>query len=371
MLELSKNLGYLSSVIANYSRGKKGYKDQAQFKAHYLITFPDNTEWIVFSTTSIRERIKQQYWESLNLKEINPAIKRAYVVYPDSISPEERNIAAAKNHKIIQREEFSTIEGIISQEELFNLIEEYSIERKTQGQKSSITGNNFEIRIAFILENPWNLKKWKTGDPSIDGIHYDIFKKIVTCFKLVPSEVVKITATANKNTIGFLPSGGLAKTDVLAFVQKVDGSVPFFTISCKRSSNSIVSVHQFNANVYADVLDPENNELRELLNLFQTCGNRYNMGEENASRLEMVLRPYIDRLILWALGGFYRRGNGYQCAYYILIYDNYHGSISIHSVFDYCSLLKSYNKGMFGTPFSWTYQGRRGTNIQLKCKTIK
>lgn len=373
ILELSKELGYISSITRGYKRGKSGYTDTAQFKAPYLITFPDNTDWIIFTTTSIRDRIKQQYWDSLNLKEINSRIKRAYLVYPDSISVQEKNTAERKNAKIAVKGEYSTLEGIIPQDKLFNLIEAYSLIGKTPGQIHDIRGNNFEIRIAAILENPWNLEKWKTNDPTLEGMHYDIFKSIVTCFGLDRSKVLRIHATSDKNDIGYLPSGGPVKTDVLAQVITVGNSAgDYYTISCKRSGDSSVSVHQYNADTFAKVLDPSNKELRDLLNLFQRCGNKRDMGNNNADRLTALLAPHIDRLSLWALGGYGGDGNPQtQWANYIITYDNHSGTTSIHKITDYCTLLKQHNTGAFGTPFSWTYQGTRGTNIQLKCKIIK
>ena len=373
LIELSKKLGYISSITPDYKIGKPGFADKKQFKAHYLITFPDNTEWVIFTTTSIRDRVKEQYWESLNLKQLNPNIKRAYLVYPDSILPSEKRKGIRKNAKIESKAEYSTLEGIISQDRLFNLIEEYALSGKTPGQIRGIKGNNFETRLAAILENPWNLEKWKTNDPCIEGIHYDIFKSIVTCFNLDSSETSQIEATADKNEIGLLPSGGLPKTDVRVKVitaHNTDGD--YYTISCKRSSDSSVSVHQYSADTFSRVLDPSNTELKELLNLFQRCGNKRDMGKDKANRLAELLKPHVERLSLWALGGYGGDGDPKtQWANYIITYDNLHGSTSVHVIKEYCRLLMQQSTGTFGTPFNWTYQGTRGTNIQLKCKILK
>ena len=56
----------------------------------------------------------------------------------------------------------------------------------------------------------------------------------------------------------------------------------------------------------------------------------------------------------------------------LVVYDNNDASTTMHSTEDYCTLLiENETDGNFGTPFKWTYQGERGTNIQLKCKIIK
>ena len=374
LLDLSKQLGYISSFTDKYRVGKEGYKNTSQFHPPFLITFSDGTQWIFFTTTTIRERVKASYWDTLNLKALNPKITRSYLVYPDSINPEEKKKAERKNARIIAYYEYSTLDGIISQDKVFNYIEEYALRGKSDGQVRDIQGNNFEARIAATLENPWNLKKWKTGDLNLEGMHYDIFESIVECFGLNRNTVSSISATSDKSEIGLLPSGGPAKTDVLVHVYTTDNPEgDIYTISCKRSHGSSVSVHQYNADTFSRVLDPSNKELKELLTLFQRCGNMRDMGTEKVKRLTELLSPYIDTLSLWALGG--NGGDGdmqTQWARYIITYDNNTGTTTIHKITDYCNLLRQKNtRGSFGTPFSWTFQGQRGTNIQLKCRIIK
>ena len=364
---------YIISVIKDYKCGRPGYRDQNQFKAPYLIEFADHTKWILFTTTSIRERVKTQYWEAYNFKELDKSISSAYLVYPDSIPEKERNTAVAKNEKIQSKGEYSTLEGIVSQDELSNLIEAYALKGKTQGQILDAKGNSFESRVASILNNSLNLKKWKTNNELLEGVHYGIFCSVVNCLKLNNETVNSIDATSDKTIIGLLPTGGPVKTDVLVTVTENNGTKKHYTISCKRSSESSVSVHQYSADVFADVLDKNNKELRSLLNLFQEKGNRRDMGDDNIDRLTDLMKPHSKKLAFWALGGVGGAGNPEtQWANYILTYDNNDSSVSMHTLSDYYDLLIANNvKGMFGTLFGWTYQGRRGTNIQLKCKIIK
>ena len=367
--------GYIIQVTSDYRIGKEGYANDKQFYAPFLIVFEDESKWAIFSTTSLRtDRVKGQQWDALNLKEIDPLIVKVYLVYPDGLSQKDRDLFLKQNEKYVNRIEYSEIDAVVSQDEIVNLIEDYALRNKTQGQKKDIQGNSFESRVADVLSFKTNLEKWKNDDDTIEGMHFEIFKSIVNCFGINKEKTESISATCDKKVIGRLPSGGNPKTDVLAEVINLDGSSQKYTISCKRSSEKSVSVHQYNADAFADVLDKDNPRLRRLLQYFQACGSKEKFGEENSNELEKELSPYVEKLSMWVLGGQGGDGNPLtQNAEYILTYDNNGKNATIHRVEDYCHMLIESNvTGFFGTPFSWTYPSkRRGKDIQLKCKILK
>lgn len=367
--------GYITKYEADYRIGKDNYNNDKQFYAPFMIFFDDLSKWALFTSTSMRtDRIKGQQLDAANLRNIDPSITHVYLIYPDSVSDNIKNGFIRQNNKYSNKDEYSAIDGVISQDMIYNYIESYAIRHKNQGQIKDIQGNNFESRVAAILSHKLNLNKWKNNDNTIEGMHYNLFRKIVECFELDPSEIKSIEATSDKNRIGRLPSGGNPKTDVLVTVYYNDDNTKNYTISCKRSSDNSVSIHQYNADSFADVLDKENTRLRELLNLFQERGNLRDFGEDNISRLTQELIPYTEKLALWALGGIGGDGNPeIQNAKYILIYDNNDNSSSIRSVEDYYKhLINEGITGHFGTLFSWTYPSKRkGQDIQLKCKIIK
>jgi hypothetical protein len=374
ILKRCVDIGYLKCLHGNYRVGKEGYSNTTQFYTPFLIEFQDDTKWALFTTTSMRtDRIKGQQWDALNLKEIDNNIVGVYLVYPDGISDSGKAEFVRQNKKYINREEYSAIDAVVSQDEICNMIEEYAIKDLSTGQIKDIQGNSFESRIAAILSYAQNLNKWKNGAATIEGMHYDVFENIVNCFELDTLHTQSISATSDKKTIGRLPSGGNPKTDVLVTVEKDDGTTEKFTISCKRSSDKSVSVHQYTADAFADVLDRQNERLRQLLRLFQESGSLSAFGEENCNALTLELQPYKDKLSLWVLGGQGGDGNpDTQCADYILTYDNNDSSATIHRIQHYCEQISAASNGSFGTPFSWTYPSkRRGESIQLKCKILK
>ena len=367
-------VNYLSSYTKDYRIGKTGYNNSKQFYSPFLIEFEDGTKWIIFNTTSMRtDRIKGNQWDALNIKNIDTSITKAYIIYPDSLPSTIKNEFIRQNKKIKNQDEFSAIDEILSQDCLYNLIEKQAIQHKNKGQQKDIQGNNFETRVANILSDEINFKKWVLSDTLQVGMHYDIFETIVNCFHLEKENIKKIDATSDKKIIGKLPTGGFPKTDILVSVIDKRSQKHFYTISCKRSDCDSVSVHQYNADSFAAVLDKNNSNLKQLLNKFQTVGNLRDFGEENINLLTKELKPYKIKLLRWVLGGHGGSGNPQtQNANYILTYNNQTNSTSIYTLNDYCKKLSSTNtSGHFGTPFSWTYPSKRKSkDIQLKCKIL-
>lgn len=363
-----KELDYIVDYSPNYHKGMPGYADKEQFKAPYIIEFHDKTNWLVFTTTSLRDRIKEQYWDAQNLKQLNNKITEAYLVYPDVLSDSEKKKFKSANERIKNKAIYSTLDGLLSQDSFFNRIEEKAISNLSEWQKKVKQGKSFEHRVAATLKNPINLEKWKTDNKIIEGLHYHMFEMIMATFGIEKNSVQSIKSTSDLATIGSLPGGGEAKTDVLSEITFTDGTAKYYTISCKRSSKKAVTVHQGTANGIADALDANNSELRRVLIEFQRAGSRDKMNENDALILEEQIQAYIMPLCDLALGGYGGKGDPQkQWANYLIIYDNNTESSKSHTTKAYCELLANDSKRAFNTPFSWSYQGDRGKSIQLTC----
>ncbi len=366
-----KNYSYIKEIIKDYRCGYPEY-DNTQFYCNFVIVFQDNIKWIVNITTSFRsDRLKGNQWDTYNIKEIDPTISKSILVYPDDLSEDDKEDFIAYKVKIINKVHFSAIDDIVGQQELFELIENFANKNLSVGLKKDLQGNNFESYISNILSNEKNLEKWKTKNPKLVGMHYDFFEKILFCFDLDKNTVIKIDATSDKKIIGNLKTSGSPKTDIIVTVHLKNEKKQYFTISCKKTSEKSVSVHQYTADAFADVLDSKNETLRALLQKFQENGNLRDFGTENAELLKVELKPYMEKFVRWVIGGYGGKvQNQLQIADYILISDE--NNISIHTLDDYVSmLLKPENESHFGTPFQWTFaSGRKGKDIQLKCKIL-
>ncbi len=374
ILKECQDNGYIKDYVVQYRIGKDGFNNQKQFYAPFLVEFNPDEKWIIFSTTSMRtDRIKGQQWDSINIKNIVPAVKKAYLVYSDDISQEDTIEFQRQNEKYVTKGEYSAIDQILSQDALYNLIEKTALTSLNSGQIKDMQGRKFEDRVATILSNQDNLKKYVTADKTITGINYPIFYNIVSSLDIEKENIVTINATTDPSVIGKLPTSGNPKTDVYVTIATTQGE-KVITISCKRTSSKWVTVHEYTADAFSYVLDASNEHLKLLLHEFQQNPTLTTFGTTNQEALTKELRPYVNKLAKWVLAGVYGYGDPTKhWATHILTYDNNDGTTAFHTIDEYIDALQRNGiTGHFGTFFTWTYPSkRRGKSIQLKCKIIK
>ena len=397
-----KRDGYLTQVIKEFRAREPGYQNPDQYYAPFLIQFNDRTRWVLFSTTSMRtDRIKGQQWDADRLKQVDATISKALLVYPDDVKGSVRSEFIRQKQKYDTGWEFSRIDDIIAIGDLLKQIKDFDnalqsaslgcepeILAKTESQTGALSnllennvsatnetdlgrawdigGRNFERFVAGILSDAKLLSVWKECKSDSD-FTYDCFCKILCCLKVNRENVLSIRATADKDDIGLLPSGGSPKTDVIAIVKNVSGQERQFTFSCKRSAKSHVSAHQYSADAFANVLDKTNDRLRALLRTFQIYGNKSDFPKEDAVALESMLLDKISPLCKWVVGGHGGEGREKQLADYVVTFRVDTNQFAIHSTNEYVRLMIASSKGYFGTPFQWTFaSGQRGKSIQLK-----
>lgn len=375
--------GYISDFQQDFRIGHPTASNTAQFYAPFMIQFMDRSRWVIFSTTSMRtDRIKGQQWDAYNLKSLDTTVTKAILAY----SPESNDVKKFKRQddKYTNGWEISAIDRILDFNELVKKIkeealatfkDEVDIPSNTPSAKVGKIwdkkGKGFERYVAKILQDRQFFAFWKKGNFPAKNKEFMHFKKLVDTFGLDATNVIKIETTADKKEIGYLPSGGSPKTDVIADITLSDGETLQITISCKRSKCDTVSIHQYTADTFADVLAPNNAKLRKLLNDFQYFGNVRDLPPETKNELKNELNPLLHNLSMWVVGGFGAEvKNKSQFAEYIVSYQTTKDCFSVHKVEDYCNSIST-KKGTFGTPFNWTYASKqRGKSIQLKAPVL-
>ncbi len=369
MIESLSDRDYIVMSQKKYRIADPNYGEE-QFYFQFLIEFQDHEQWILHHTTSIRDRITEQQWNSEHIKRLNAYVKKAYVVVPDSLDSKEKTIAENYNNKIVGQKIYSALDGVVSFETVYRMIEHKAASLMESGQARARLGLHFEEKLVDALNNQQNLDKWKNRTSTSVGYLYSLFVDVMSALDSKPNEVDYIVATSE---IPKLPSGGSPKTDVLLEITKPDGTKEDYTFSCKRSSADRVSVHEYTADAFSKVLNPNDTQLKELLNEFQDAGGIRSMEQGRAEELERRLSSYKTKLSQWVLAGIGGEGDPkIQWASHIITVNENTNSYSIRTIADYIKECEERDVGgQLGTPFQWTYpSGGKGQRIQLKGRIL-
>ena len=346
--------------------------------AKCILHLPNEEKWAIFTTSSLRERVKQDHWDSFLLKHYKEADK-CYLVYFSSIKEKERELFVKENDKIQRIKSdnnlLDELDEIISDTELYYKIANISYEQMPHGRKEDKAGRDFESNIVDVLNNENNLKFWN-GDVSSIGKMYPIFSMIL--FKFGMSENGKIiTNISATDKIPLLPSKGLPKTDIAVTITYDDNSSELFTISCKNSKSPHVSCNEYHISKYIQALNITDNQLIDLLYQLQEIGAPTKMEPTDLETLKRLLAPYVDRLCEWVITGKHGECDQpqIQCANYVLSFDKEKFICNMYTADDYIAKIKSNSKdntANIGTPFTWTYPSKkRGKAMVLKMPMLK
>ena len=363
-LESLEKCDYIINYQKKYRIGDPMYEDN-QFYFQFIIEFADGEKWILHHTTSIRDRILEQQWNSEHIKRLNSDVKKAYVVVPDGLKDKEQASALNYNSKIVNKQIYSALDGVVTLESIYSMIEKKASDMMEPGKARALLGLHFEEKLVDSLNNLDNLCKWKAASDTAVGYLYSLFFDVMNKFNIHPQTVISVSARRN---IPQLPSGVMPKTDVIIEIETVE-SKRVFTVSCKRSISTRISVHEYSADAFADVLNPNDFELRHYLNEFQEAGDINSMKAESIICLTDRLKHYRKKLIRWVIGGVGGEGDPEtQWADYVIVLNENIGKYSIKSLNEYVT---EYERAemivQFGTPFQWTYpSGGKGKRIQLK-----
>lgn len=366
----AKEAKFIKDFTVNYRNGYKGLKED-QFYAPFLIEFINGDKWILYSTTSFRDRVKESLWDAFNLKTIDPTIKGAYLIYQRPTSEKELQRFASAQLEIEKGEIFTSLDGIVEFDYFRNSIETIGSKGKTAGFLHDARGNSFEVRVSNALGSVANLRYLKTGGKDTITRDLPYLSLFLSVVGLSHHDIARIESTADKKKIGLLPSGGKPKTDVLTKICFDDNSEQLITLSCKSSNAKTVTVGQHKADDICKAVDPWNYKLRALLNKFQVKGTLSGLNKAEEKELESLLAPKLFEFCCFILGGINGPGNpDTQWAKYIFIAkDDVGKEIEMFKLEDYVKKLLSKSAAHYGTPFYWTFaSGNRGKNIQFKVK---
>lgn len=118
----------LSLCKADYRNGYEDY-DPDQFFAPFYIEFSNGVGWLIFASTSVRnDRMNNQQWSSYHIKKISPNIQKSYLIVPDDILENRKELFMAQsyNNKIFYKKMYSAIDAVLTQSQLIEAIISYN-----------------------------------------------------------------------------------------------------------------------------------------------------------------------------------------------------------------------------------------------------
>lgn len=130
----------LSFCKAEYRNGYVDY-DPDQFFAPFYIEFSNGVGWLILTSTSVRnDRMNNQQWSSYHLKQLSHNIEKSYLILPDDIVENKKELASAQayNNKIYGKKMYSAIDAVLTQSQLIEAITEY---HKQISQSYGFDGN--------------------------------------------------------------------------------------------------------------------------------------------------------------------------------------------------------------------------------------
>ncbi len=376
-IQYLKENGFIETFEEKKKYGHIGLRDD-QFVCDFSVTFRNKETWILFSTTSLRtDRFKAKQWDSFNIKIIDPKIQKAFIICTDDDNEIEN---FCNNHA--SNKDLLYVDGILSQEGFFHLIDDKILGSVLNGRKAAKVGLNFQSLLGMILKNEQNLRKYQGSKKSI-GILYNNFKIVLQ--KLLEkdgnsqSDIKDISASTKIPDLpqytyedGTTKKGGKAKTDLLLSVKFKDQDLKKYTISCKNIQANKATVFEFPPKYCAEILSKaglsknEKNKLELLLDKFLECGGPTLMSKEDAQQLENLLKPHLDFFQKWALRGTDKHySNPDQLADYIVTRKSGENEYFIETIEECIQRLTTKH---FGTIFGWTVTK---TDKKTKKKNIR
>jgi hypothetical protein len=376
LFEKLKDRGLITKIETNHRIGYPEFPNGTYYFP-FALTFADGVKWLIQSTTCYpRERVHGYQWNAFHSKILDTSNEKIYVVYPDSMSYYQISLSVRYNRRIENGEMYSSLDGLVSFADLYLLIEEKWLENEKVQRRKALQGTAFEKWLVDILTNPVNVEIYNRNGQLDLGFNYPYFNKIITFFGVSPHHRIEwIRATYE---IPLLPPrsgksrGGKPKTDIFVELKLENGDPKVYTISSKRTSSEWVAINQYGADVYIDVLGIQEQELKDALFELERTGAPTQISPYHQTVITQILPKYHYALALWAYAGIGGEGDpNTQWAEYFTIYKNETKELEIYHRDEYIhKILTEVHNGQLGSPFTFTYTGERGTNIQLRGKVI-
>lgn len=425
LLDLKKN-GLIKDFQENINVAHKDYKYKSQFKIDFKVKTIDDKYLIIRTSKSYRhDRAKIFFYDFMGVNlysDLSDNIIASILLFPDD---ELNNTSFINNrNKLLNKEFYSPATHWLVKSEFLEYIKNYQEEAETlleqeqeylqeiKEQKhakqppkhdealylvefdedegtTQLNQGSYYGRVGFMLEkylveqlnSPKNLIAFKKGEKRCKEFQL-IMEAILEHHKLGKEHILSIEAT---DTITKLKTLGSPKTDVHLRITTLSDGQHIITanISVKNTSNRPVSCHDYVAEDFCRVVNPDDADFCTAVNIFQKSGS-WTAFKKHIKNDEQLFKYYVDVLrqnmraiINWAITGEGDWENitdaEMQIANYIFIRRRDIKTNEFYTADQYIERLidAARNNKSPGAPFSWTYPSKqRGKRIQLKMPVL-
>lgn len=394
-----KEKGVILDLHEKVNFSYKGYDYRNQFLIDYVVKTYDEKYIIIRTSHSFRQdRAKIAFYDFLGAQlfsEFSGDIVASIFLFPDSVL-DSKNFINNRN-KFLKKEFYSPATHWLTISEFIDYLENYEEETKVEilnslsdenleldshnrkGNKGSYYGRSgfkFERYIAEILNDPVNLKKYKTGNRECNEYAL-ILDKVLIDYNVDKKDLININAT---DTVLKLNNLGSPKTDVHAVFYTTVRKNIVVNINIKNTTVKSVSCHDYRAKDFCRVVAPNDLDFCKAVNIFQRAGSWGNFKElvrddEKYKKYINVIKSYMPKIARWAISGAGDIENlgckEKQVANYLLTRNPKTNNCSFITVEEYLKKLDDMPKNRPGAPFQWTYpSGQRQKRIQLKMPVL-
>ena len=387
------NVGVLKSYKGKSNFSHTGFSYGHQYKTNFILETLDEKLIIINSSNSFRDRVKQDLYDFEGIMkhaEISDKIIASILLFPDEEFDKNSALRTFRSNAQ-EKKLYCPATHILSFLELIEFLENHKIEVENanditadqglevreaarSGSYFGKRGNQFEKEVVALLNSPEQLILLNHKTSSAHPIYSNIVARLSFDYGFDLNTITSVKAT---NTVKKLANGSNAKTDVIV---KIETKEHFLleTISIKNTTRSSVSCHDYRAEDFIRVLNIKGQRLAQYFNYYQEFGSHKSLiaglpSEYSTDEFELLLQPYADVLVEWALTGKHDLEKiiepETQISNYIFI--NSQDKYRFSDFDSYIKDIKQKSKSVYGVPLGWTYPSKkRGERIQLKLPII-
>lgn len=368
-LESLKSAKQIADFKEDENIPHKGFVYSEAYLANFVITTRDSKFIIVRTTSSFRDRYKSAMYDLRGIYENSEYADNivASIFLLDNKAKNDPGFDAFRQ-RIRDRNQYVPFTHCHLTDEFVKFLEIFG--QTSLGSQYGKRGHDFVRKVISQLNDKERLLEYRCGK-TVEEPFGTIVDHLKGLHGLGQKDIIAMRAF---DTIKVLKSGGNAKTDFYVELTTIDNKTIIETVSVKRTSNKVVTCHEYPHEKFVSILNCRDSSLERYLKQFEDSGSFKNFESAELEAFEGLIKPHVKTIAEWAIGGKHDTENiidaKTQIASHILINNGL--TSSIKRVTDYTQKLLELDnsKRALKTPFTWTRSSNNRSTIQLKMPVL-